>query len=756
MKKLLKLVLALTLALALCVPAFTALADELETVEYRGVLPLYVNRESLNVYKKPDKESKVIKKLRGAEAVLVDLVSKDGKWYGILVEDTKQGGQKIGWVVAKYLVDYYPQSLCPHEYGDWIVEKEPTCTETGYRYRFCELCGERVEDTPAKIPHKFGDWKVTKEATCVKKGERKRTCKVCGYEEKEEFLEDHTFGPWEITKEPTCTATGERVHTCKVCGTEKKQELDKLPHDYEYRVTLEATDHSSGTRAKVCKVCGHTTAEESFDPEGTLRRKDKGPEVQAMQQLLVEQGYLNAGGADGIFGGGTEKALMQYQSDRGLNPDGIGWPQTLVDLQHDYGPWQVVKRMTRTEAGERVRVCRGCGFEQHEVIESGTVFEKGRRGEDVRALQQIIKQVGYDAGGFDGIYGKKLDAAMAGFAKDHDLVVEAGKVRPADIDAVVNAWLDGIPADAWKGEGDTNSPVNLALTVTAAGEPDESGVTAYNWSLTNLGAQKAMFNALLLTFGDAPDFRHDNLVMALDGFELKPGAANSVSGSFNADDTWGEGNLNFAAMAVSDEDGTKWLSNVVVFENSANAAARTVAPMQEPVDLANLADGIYPVAFNPGDVLSGASGIYMNAVHVYTEDWYDIVDIDALKAGDSIVVDGETLLVESVEDDGAVIINGGFEAGGATLVGEEDGNGYRFCGYDDIATYTERGVTTLVVDPSATYTDSSDIEKAPVTVAYDGIVEAIQTSENDSFVPYNTTVRVEAGKVVEINRVFMP
>ena len=52
-----------------------------------------------------------------------------------------------------------------------------------------------------------------------------------------------------------------------------------------------------------------------------------------MQQLLIEQGYLNAGGADGIFGGGSEKALMQYQKDRDLNPDGIGWPQTLKDLE---------------------------------------------------------------------------------------------------------------------------------------------------------------------------------------------------------------------------------------------------------------------------------------------------------------------------------------------------------------------------------------------------------------------------------------
>ena len=43
-----------------------------------------------------------------------------------------------------------------------------------------------------------------------------------------------------------------------------------------------------------------------------------------------------------------------------------------------------------------------------------------------------------------------------------------------------------------------------------------------------------------------------------------------------------------------------------------------------------------------------------------------------------------------------------------------------------------------------------------MTVNSDGIVEAMQTTENEYFVPQNTTVRVENGKVVEINRVYVP
>ena len=233
--------------------------------------------------------------------------------------------------------------------------------------------------------------------------------------------------------------------------------------------------------------------------------------------------------------------------------------------------------------------------------------------------------------------------------------------------------------------------------------------------------------------------------------------ANSVSGSFRAANAWGEGNLNFAAMAIVDETGEKWLSNTVSFDSAAADEPRTVAPMAREINVNSLEDGEYPVAFNRGDVMKGASGIYMNAVHIFTEDWYDIADIDGLKAGDSIVVNGETVKIDAIEfGDNNVSINGGALDGGIYLVSEEDSNGYRYCGDDDISAYTEQGVTTLEVDPSATYTDASNIEADPVKADYDGMVDAMLASENESFTQYNTTVRIEGGKVVEIKRYYEP
>ena len=748
MKKLIVSLLALLLMASL---AYGALAA------YQGTM--YVNRSSVNVYKEDNTNSKVIKKYKGGRAVYVDDISPNGKWAQTLIEDTKHGGQMLGFIQTKYLSEKMPPEYCKHEWGKWKVTKEATCTEKGKRERTCKICGKKQTETIKATGHSWNKWKITKEATCVDKGSRTRTCKVCGERETEQFYAEHTWGAWRMTKEPTCTEKGERERKCKVCGKVSTQALDKLPHDYEWEVIVETTDHSAGTRAKICKVCGHDGGEESFDPEGTLRRGDRGDAVRRMQQLLVEQGYLNANGADGIFGGGSEKALIQYQKDRNLNPDGIGWPQTLKDLEHDFGPWEIVKEMTRTEAGERKRVCQGCGFEQTEVIEAGTTFERGRRGDDIRAMQQLLNALGYNAGGVDGIYGKKLDAALAAFAADHELVVEDGKVRPADVDAVFNEWLQTVSADKWKGEGDTASAVNLALTVTPSSDADDTGIQTYSWSLTNMGNTDANFTALLLTFGDTPDFKADNLVMQLDGYTMKKNSGNSVSGTFSVDASWGEGNLNFAGLAVDEKTGDIWLSNAVEFDNSTEPATKTVAPQTVEVDVNALPDGEYPVAFNRGDILSGATGIYMNAVHIFSMDIYDIVDVNTLTAGDTLVVSGEEIPVTSVErSDSEVLVNGGLEAENGVVLGpiDEDTNGYRVWKESDMATFTELGATTLVLADNAEFNDSWNIDAEPVKVSHDGIVSAIAESDNDYFNQYNTSIRVEDGKVVEIKRVYVP
>lgn len=84
--------------------------------------------------------------------------------------------------------------------------------------------------------------------------------------------------------------------------------------------------------------CPYVTYEASVQKtEGTmlpvLKRGAKGESVRAMQHLLVGNGYDMEGyGADGSFGGATERALKAYQNAKGLDADGSCGPKTWAKL----------------------------------------------------------------------------------------------------------------------------------------------------------------------------------------------------------------------------------------------------------------------------------------------------------------------------------------------------------------------------------------------------------------------------------------
>ena len=605
----------------------------------------YVNKATLNIYEDQDAHSRIIKKLKGGDEVVIE--GRYDSWAGVYYDDAN-GDQQVGYVATKYLSFSMPQEFCghewsgwevtrdatcakkgelkrscpkcgleqtreldkleheygrwkvteeatcteegeqsrtcevcgyvqtrkldklPHEYGKWTVLEEPSCTQKGERVRRCVICAYRYTQELDKLPHEYGKWSVTKAATCTETGERVRKCAMCGRRDAQTLDKlPHEYGKWTVTRQPTCTKKGKRVRTCQVCGGEDSQHIDMLPHDYKWQVTVQTTDHSAGQRAKTCQVCGKVAATESFDPDGTLRRGARGDAVREAQQLLADQGYLKAGGVDGIFGGGLEKAVTRFQRDQGLEADGVIWPQTLKRMRHDFGEWETVAPLTRSSDGEYVRRCKECGYEEVRTVSAGVSFARRQRGEEVRTLQRLLNAMGYKAGTEDGIYGQKLDNAFGAFAAENDLDSVAEALRPVDVDNLVNGWIASLTDADWKGRGGKDSPVRLVLTVTpdAASEPNDVDVaTHYTWKLTNLGSERCRFDALLLSYGDNPDFRSGNLVMAVGSGELRSDGANSLTGSFDVGVDWGDMSLNFSAVGTSVKTGKVWLSNVRAFE----------------------------------------------------------------------------------------------------------------------------------------------------------------------------------------------
>jgi hypothetical protein len=67
---------------------------------------------------------------------------------------------------------------------------------------------------------------------------------------------------------------------------------------------------------------------ETCDPGASLIREgSRGPLVERLQRLLIERGF-DPGVVDGIFGPNTKRAVVAFQINNGLDPDGIVGPLT--------------------------------------------------------------------------------------------------------------------------------------------------------------------------------------------------------------------------------------------------------------------------------------------------------------------------------------------------------------------------------------------------------------------------------------------
>ena len=154
----------------------------------------------------------------------------------------------------------------------------------------------------------------------------------------------------------------------------------------------------------------------------TLKKGDQGTSVKTLQEKLKALGYLT-GAADGKYGAGTETAVKSFQKAAGLTETGTADPETLSAVYAAKIP----------------------------VI----LFKRGAKGDDVSALQQKLKALGYLTGAADGRYGAGTVKAVEAFQKDNGL--EATGRVDEDTMAALNA--KEIPARTSFARGDIGDDV---------------------------------------------------------------------------------------------------------------------------------------------------------------------------------------------------------------------------------------------------------------------------------------------------------
>lgn len=191
-------------------------------------------------------------------------------------------------------------------------------------------------------------------------------------------------------------------------------------------------------------------------------------------------------------------------------------------------------------------------------------------------------------------------------------------------------------------------------------------------------------------------------------------------------------------------------------EETETVTLTVISPLPATIDVNSLENCTVAVSFNEGDFFVNEAGETQLKATVYDYDLYDMVDIANLKKGDTIIIQGTEVAVESMEtlESGLLFINGGMENGGYDLWHNESGVYFEH-GFNDAKAYQAIGEVTLKVAENFEFVDSSNPNKGDVTyTAADILKEGSEVVYN--FNANNTSIVIENGEVTRMNLTYTP
>lgn len=133
-----------------------------------------------------------------------------------------------------------------HNFCEWKIVQEPSCTEFGSEIRVCTVC-KKQEYRITNIQHGQYELKNYK-SNCESDGySGDKYCSICG-----ELIEKgsvitkagHTFGSWQTVTAPTVDSEGLEKRVCSKCGAEETRAISKLEPVQVTDIELDITQKS--------------------------------------------------------------------------------------------------------------------------------------------------------------------------------------------------------------------------------------------------------------------------------------------------------------------------------------------------------------------------------------------------------------------------------------------------------------------------------------------------------------------------------
>ena len=249
-----------------------------------------------------------------------------------------------------------------HDFGEWTVTTEPTCTEAGEETRYCSRCDATETQPVEALGHEYTT--ETTAPTCTERGFTTYTC-IRG---DDSYVADyvdalgHDFGEWTVTTEPTCTEAGEETRYCSRCDATETRPVEALGHNYEAVVT-EPTCTEQGYTTHTCSRCDDSYVDSYVDALG----HDYG------EWQDVEGGVPATCEEDGMTGG---KIRYCSRCDAYETQGGTVIPAT----GHAWGEWTVT-----TEAVAATCTVDGATAIETRVCENDASHVETRGGEAIPA-----------------------------------------------------------------------------------------------------------------------------------------------------------------------------------------------------------------------------------------------------------------------------------------------------------------------------------------------------------------------------------